>query len=62
MGRPIKPGSKYITFKVPPELRQRIEEMAKRERRALSAEVIVRLERSLAQDDQRDGERLARAS
>lgn len=61
MARPV-PGRPWIQVRVPVELRLRLEAACKRENRPLTNQVIYLIERSLAQDEARDGERLAKAS
>lgn len=51
----------YVMLYMPLELRERMEQISKRERRSLSNAIVYRLEQVLAQDE-RDGETLARAS
>lgn len=55
------PGRPHLQIRVPPELRLRLEEASKRQRRSLTSQVILFLERSLDAEDERE-ERLAKAS
>jgi len=48
----------YLGGRVPPELKQRVEAMARRNRRSTTAEIILALEQRL-RDDERDRSRQA---